>query len=269
MGWIDEVRIETPEQIDMGLELAGLGTRFVGQMFDWLIKILVTFFLALVGILAASLGGFTVRLEHTTPIATALIIGVLYILWFGYDLLYEAVRNGQTPGKRVAGIRVIREGGAPVDFRAAAVRNLLGLADLLPGFYVLGAIIILISSKRQRLGDLAAGTIVVRERVLAAPAETAASVQEFASPDYAFSARHLAACEPNDQHVLRSFLRRQAKMAPAPRDRLASRLAVAFLEKTAYEPPRPLTDGWEATVFLASLLRDLAAYEGRQRSGER
>ena len=147
------------------------------------------------------------------PIALALLIGVVYLLWFGYDLLYEAVRNGQTPGKRVAGIRVIREGGAPVDFRAAAVRNLLGLADLLPGFYVLGAIIILVTPKRQRLGDLGAGTIVVRERVLAAPAETDAAVQEFASADYAFTAGQLAACVPNDQHVLRSFLRRQAKMA--------------------------------------------------------
>jgi uncharacterized RDD family membrane protein YckC len=263
MGWTDEVRIETPEQIDMGLELAGLGTRFVAQLFDWVIKVLVTFFLVLAGVLAASLAGLTVQMDHLSPIALAVLVGVLFVLWFGFDLLYEATRNGQTPGKRMAGIRVIREGGAAVTFQAAAVRNLLGLADLLPGFYVLGAVIILFTPKRQRLGDLAAGTIVVRERVLAAPAETEAAVQEFASPDYAFTARHLAACVPNDRHVLRSFLRRQDKMAPAARDRLACRLAATFVEKTGYELPRPLTDGWEATVFLASLLRDLRDHDGR------
>lgn len=257
MGWTDELRIETPEQIDMGLELAGLGTRFVGQMFDWLIKVLITFVLAVVAILTAALAGYALPRDHLSPIALAMLIGVVYVLWFGYDLLYEAIRNGQTPGKRVAGIRVIREGGAPVDFRAAAVRNLLGLADLLPGFYVLGAIIMLVTPKRQRLGDLAAGTIVVRERVLAAPSETETAVKDLASDEYVFTARHLAACVPNDQHVLRSFLRRHAKMEPTARDRLARRLAETFVEKTAYQVPRPLNDGHEATVFLASLLRDL------------
>jgi uncharacterized RDD family membrane protein YckC len=262
MGWTDEVRIETPEQIDMGLELAGLGTRFVAQMYDWVIKILITIFLAVAVVLVVSLAGLTIQLEHMTPMAIALLIGVAFLIWLGYDLLYEAARNGQTPGKRTARIRVIHEGGAPVTFQAAAIRNLLGLADSLPGFYVLGAIIILVTPKRQRLGDLAAGTIVIRERVVAAPAETEAAVKELASPDFAFTAHQLAGCSPNDRHVLRSFLRRQAKMAPVARDSLARRLAASFVQKTAYQPPRPLNDGFEATMFLASLLRDLQEHDG-------
>jgi hypothetical protein len=194
----------------------------------------------------------------------ALLLGAGYLVWLGYDIFYEAVRNGQTPGKRYAGIRVIRDGGAPLDFRSAAVRNLLALADLLPGFYILGAVFVLLTPKRQRLGDLAAGTIVIRERVAAAPAETEAVVADIASPDYAFTARQLAACSPNDRHVLRSFLRRLETLEQEASDRLASRLAATFVEKMSYEPPRPLHDGWEATVFLASLYRDLQEHDRRR-----
>jgi uncharacterized RDD family membrane protein YckC len=263
MAWSDEVRIETPEQIDVGLELAGLGTRFVAQLLDWIIKVIVTAVLAVVGVLAAGLLGFGQQLEHIPWVVAAVLVGAAYLLWLGYDLFYEAVRNGQTPGKRYANIRVIRDGGAPVDFQAAAVRNLLGLADLLPGLYILGAVLVLLTPKRQRLGDLAAGTIVIRERVAAAPTETDAVVADLASPDYAFTARHLAACGPNERHVLRSFLRRLDTMDEAATDRLASRLAATFVEKMSYQPPRPLHDGYEATVFLASLYRDLQEHDRR------
>jgi uncharacterized RDD family membrane protein YckC len=257
MQWTDEVRLETPEQIDVNLELAGLGTRFVAQLYDWIIKILLSAVLVILALICAGLLGYEPQFERTKPLVLALVLGGLYLLWLGFDIYYEATHNGQTPGKRHAGIRVIRDGGAPLDFQAAAVRNLLGLADYLPSFYVLGAIIVLLTPRRQRLGDLAAGTIVVRERTLAAPAETAEVVQRIASEEYAFTAQHLAGCSANDRNILRSFLQRLETMEADSRARLALQLANTFLQKTGYQPAQPIHSGEQATVFLASLLRDL------------
>ena len=263
MRWTDELRLETPEQIDVGLELAGLGTRFVAQLLDWLIKLLVSGVLILAAAVTAALLGFTTFIERGGPLLAALAVGALYLLWLGYDIYYESVHNGQTPGKRHAGIRVIREGGAPLDFQAACVRNLLGLADLLPGFYVLGAVLVLLTGRRQRLGDLAAGTIVIRERVLTAPAEMEEVVRQWAAEEYQFTARHLEGCARDDRHVLCSFLARQDRMDAQGRDRLAHRLAALYLRKTSYQPPRPIQGGDEATAFLASLYRDLLEYDRR------
>jgi uncharacterized RDD family membrane protein YckC len=263
MRWTDDVRLETPEQITVDLELAGLGSRFVAQMVDWLLKILFSGLLVIAVVIAGGLLGFSQQIEHASVLVQALAVAALYLLWLGFDIYYEAVHNGQTPGKRHAGIRVIRDGGAPLDFQAAAVRNLLGLADMLPWFYVLGAVIVLLTPKRQRLGDLAAGTVVVRERTLAAPGETVAAVEQHATDDFAFTTRHLAQCTPNDRHVLRSFLQRLETIRGKERDKLAVRLAGTFAQKTAYELPQPLATGDRATAFLASLFRDLDEHARR------
>jgi uncharacterized RDD family membrane protein YckC len=263
MQWTDELRLETPEQIDVNLELAGLGSRFVAQFVDWMLKLLFSGLLVIAVIIAAGLLGYSQQIEHATVFVQALAVAALYLLWLGYDIYYEAVHNGQTPGKRHAEIRVIRDGGAPLDFQAAAVRNLLGLADLLPAFYILGAVLILFTPRRQRLGDLAAGTIVVRERALTAPGETAEAVKRLATDEYAFTARHLAGCTPNDRHVLRSFLQRLDTLTGKSRDRLALQLAKTFLQKTGYEPAQPILTGDRAAAFLASLFRDLDEHARR------
>src|SRR5206468_13021288 len=115
--------------------------------------------------LAAAFLGLAGQLENASPLVVAAGVVAGFLLWMAYDIYFEALHGGQTPGKKVAGVRVIGDGGGPIDFRAACVRNLLGLADALPVFYVLGAVLILVTGRRQRLGDLAAGTVVVRERV--------------------------------------------------------------------------------------------------------
>src|SRR5262245_54204412 len=109
MQWADEVRIETPEQIDVALEVAGLGSRFVAKVIDWLIKwgtmLLATL---LVLLLAAFSGG--APWEKVAPVMlAALLVALFYAFFLGYDIYFEVQQNGQTPGKRRAGIRVIRE----------------------------------------------------------------------------------------------------------------------------------------------------------------
>src|SRR5436190_21761713 len=100
MQWSDEVRIETPEQIDVELELAGLGTRFLAQLTDWLLKVVLSAVLAIVVGIAAGLLGFSGLIESGSKLMLALGVALLYFLWLGFDIFYEARYNGQTPGKR-------------------------------------------------------------------------------------------------------------------------------------------------------------------------
>ena len=82
-----------------------------------------------------------------------------FALIFFYDVLFEVLGRGRTPGKRASGLRVVAPGGRPITFARSAVRNLLRLIDILPGFYAVGMTVIFITTKNQRIGDLAAGAM--------------------------------------------------------------------------------------------------------------
>jgi uncharacterized RDD family membrane protein YckC len=257
MHWSDEVHIETPEQIEVSLEVAGIGSRFVAQVVDWLIKWSILLVVVVVALVAAGLLGVALSDNTLSYLLAALVIALFYAFLLAFDIYFEVRHNGQTPGKKLAGIRVLREGGAPLDFRSACVRNLLGMADFLPVFYLLGGFLVMVSSRGQRLGDMAAGTIVIRERTLQPPTELNATIQKFASEEFQFTADHLSACSAEDRFILRSFFQRAEEMEERPREQLALRLTNAFLQKLAYQPDEPIADGFRAETFLASLYRDL------------
>jgi uncharacterized RDD family membrane protein YckC len=255
MRWVDEHRIETPEQIDINLEMAGLGSRFFAQVVDWLIQIACLLALFLLGLVLFALLGLEPDIR-SDQIAVIIVIALaVYMLMLGYDIYFEARHNGQTPGKKYARIRVMRQDGGPIDFRAAAVRNLLGFADFLPMFYLLGAFLILATKRGQRLGDLAAGTIVTRERGAGdVPDEPVKAIDRFASDEYHFASDQLRACTPEDRNVLRAFLRRYARMDGKARGRLAEKLADQYLARIG--APEGVIDVI-AETYLASLYRDL------------
>jgi uncharacterized RDD family membrane protein YckC len=257
MQWADEVRIETPEQIEVSLEIAGIGSRFVAQVMDWLIKWSIVLVAVLLAAVAAGMLGAALSEKTISYLLAALIIALFYAFLLGFDIYFEVRHNGQTPGKKIAGIRVLREGGAPLDFRSACVRNLLGLADFLPTFYLLGGFLVMLSSRGQRLGDMAAGTIVIRERAMRPPTELHAMIGKTAGEEFHFTADQLNACSANDRYILRSFFQRAEEMAEGPREQLALRLSETFLQKLAYQPAAPIADGFRAEAFLASLYRDL------------
>src|SRR5204862_7288871 len=98
-------------------------------------------------------------------------IGMLlsFMLFFGYFLFFETRWNGQTPGKKVTGARVMKDGGFPIDLRAAVVRNIVRLLDLMPGPYAIGVAAAFFSAEYKRVGDYAAGTVVIRERPRSGP----------------------------------------------------------------------------------------------------
>ncbi|MCX8053655.1 MAG: RDD family protein, partial [Armatimonadetes bacterium] len=152
-------RVTTPENVTIIYELAGLGSRGGAALVD----------LALQGIMiaAATLVRYLLVVRYGKwPGATwpnALLGIVIFLIIYGYYVYFEFVWNGQTPGKRLFRLRTVREGGIPVDLACAALRNLVRIVDFLPLMYGLGAIVILASSTNKRLGDYAAGTIVVKE----------------------------------------------------------------------------------------------------------
>jgi uncharacterized RDD family membrane protein YckC len=254
MDWSDELQIETPEQVDVSLEIAGLGSRLVAWVTDGLIKIGFLIVLFLVGWILLALVGLKAGVGQ--PVAILLVV-LVFLFLIGYGIYFELWHNGQTPGKKRAGIRVIREGGAPLDFGAACIRNLLALADFLPFSYLVGGLLVLLTKQGQRLGDIAAGTIVIRERALGLPGDPMKEVERFATDELAFTADQLAACRPEDRHVLRSFFQRYRELDRQARKRLAVRLADEFCQKTSYQRRLPLSTDEEARAFLASLYRDL------------
>jgi len=256
MSWAEDHRIETPEQIDLGLELAGPGSRAVGQVLDWLVKLATVALFGLGILLVVFLVGSNVPDPVTWYILGAGVFVLFFVYWVGYDIYYEGCRNGQTPGKKYVGIRVVRAGGGPIDVRAAAIRNIVGLADFLPVGYLVGGVLMLLNKHAQRLGDMAADTIVVREREETAPVERPAVIDELATTAYAFSREQLSRLTPTDRHVLESYFARCEGLPRTVRYQLSQRLLNTFLEKTSY-PLDPTLDE-DAEPFLASLCRDLA-----------
>ncbi len=160
----DVVTIETPEHVLFEYELAGLGSRLVAAMLDLLFigltlgALLAIFFLAAGGL---SLGG--AGADSALWMVALGVLAAFVTLW-GYPILFELFMRGQTPGKRIVGLRVIREGGYALTPAAVVVRNLMRLADWLPGAYFLGILVMILHPRYKRIGDIVAGTIVIRER---------------------------------------------------------------------------------------------------------
>lgn len=140
--------IETPEGTDLPLTPAGLGARSVAYVLDFLIYIGVLIGLGIVTSFFGSLGW------------AANVIGGFLIFWF-YPVYFEVWRKGQTPGKKYMKLLVINEDGTPITFAASTLRNLLRVVDALPAFYCTAIVCSILSNKFQRLGDIAAQTLVV------------------------------------------------------------------------------------------------------------
>lgn len=236
--------IATPEGVDIELTLAGVGSRFVATFVDQLLQSAVLLALALAGTLAGvggggggGSGGGSSELDgggdDVALAAVAVTALLLFAVQFGYHVLFETLASGRTPGKRWTGLRVVTTGGGPVSFLTSVVRNLLRLVDLLPGFYGVAIVSVLASNRNQRLGDMAAGTLVVRERSGGRTVDrrrlrrkTARSVRLIPgppSPD--IGTWDVASVTAEELATVRRFLERRTTLTPESRSRLARELA--------------------------------------------
>lgn len=224
--------IQTPEGVDLMLTLAGVGSRFASAIVDYLIQAALLVALALLLFGGVSIGGG----DSGSGVLIAAYAIASFLVFVGYDITFEVLNSGQTPGKRMNGLRVVRTEGQPVNFVTSAIRNVLRVIDWLPFSYAAGALSILVTSRNQRIGDVAAGTIVVRARrpgptpVATATSHAAPAPTELAGWDTtAITAEELAA--------VRSFLERRNGLELGARNALAATLASGLRGKVAGVPP--------------------------------
>jgi uncharacterized RDD family membrane protein YckC len=161
----DELNIDTPEQVGLSYSVAGIGSRFVALLLDTLL-ILAFYTVAFIGLALIFSGAARMgtRMDLAGKWVLALVVLLNFLLFWGYFSLFEAFWHGQTPGKRALKLRVIKDSGRQITFFESLARNLLRLVDFLPGMYLAGVITMLCNHHNKRLGDLAAGTLVVHER---------------------------------------------------------------------------------------------------------
>jgi uncharacterized RDD family membrane protein YckC len=227
------VQFVTPENIEVSYELAGIGSRFIATLIDHFIQLAIIMALAL-GSLIFMRGAASIHAVFAGEMALwveALLILAVFCILFGYFIFFELLWAGRTPGKRLAGLRVVRDGGWPIDPYAAIVRNIVRMVDILPPFYGAGLLSIFFSGEYKRLGDYAAGTLVIKER---APGQFGTRRPGPASPPVAYFMALLKSTDAltaEEFQAVRRFAARRYELAPPIQARIAMRLALPLMQK--------------------------------------
>lgn len=173
--WLqEEYTIDTPENVTFGYAVAGIGSRFIGAMIDTVIIALSLFLLNLLlglvlelvdgGNAVSTMFGVTQELSWIGGIVIAIYVLLNFLLFMGYYVMFELIWNGQTVGKRLAKVRVVRLNGNAAGFLEIVIRNLLRIVDFLPMAYGVGLLVMFFNRHARRLGDFAAGTIVIKDQ---------------------------------------------------------------------------------------------------------
>ena len=267
-----EILVVTPENIEIEYELAGIGSRFLANLLDTLLQMAIYAGIWIVGLIVAAIVAFSASAFSRAlgaffseiQIALALIAGFL-VLW-GYFIWFETVWNGQTPGKRQMGLRVIRDGGYPINVYAAIVRNLIRVMDGMPvialGLILIGSfgkqplmgamgglcilipvLCLLLSDRYQRLGDFVAGTMVVKQRAPRVPTLEALAPPPRVLPEhlapYALAdiGRHVYEMTVPEYRAVRHYIDRRWQLPPQVQQIAAMRLAVPLMQRLGIIPP--------------------------------
>lgn len=263
-GFADQLNIDTPEQVELEFAVAGLGSRFVAVLLDHLIQVGFYF---VFGIFAAiALGSLGDHINLMGKWFIAMFIAANFLLIWGYYTLFEAFWHGQTPGKHIMKLRVIKDSGRQITLFEAMSRNLLRIVDYLPALYLVGVITMLCTKRHQRLGDLAAGTIVVHERsdeqplliergtsIMPAPMAprfdpiALAAAQSLGS----LPADAVAKLGPDDLLLVESFFARALDLSLQTRTEIAGRIAAQMARKMNVEVPQGNPERFLETIAYA------------------
>jgi uncharacterized RDD family membrane protein YckC len=234
--------IDTPELVALEFPLAGIGSRFIAILIDYGLQFAA--FIVLVLGMMLFLPSMQKFESTSAKWAIAILILIPFLLHWGYFTLFEGLWHGQTPGKRVAKIRVIRQSGRAITIFESLSRNLVRAIDFLPAFYVVGSISIFVTHRNQRLGDLVAGTLVVHEgqthdhavantRMFTQVAPQAAAVPRVTS----IPADALGRLGEADLQAIETFLERRLDMTLEVRQSLAMRLVASTTARMNVPPP--------------------------------
>ncbi len=283
-----EILVVTPENIEIEYELAGIGSRFLANLLDTLLQIaiytglwIVVGIVALVLSLSASAFSKTLGVFFGEISVAFALIAAFAILW-GYFIWFETRWNGQTPGKRQLGLRVIRDGGYPINIFAAIIRNLVRVMDGMPlvavglvmfgvfghepGLAAMGGLCILLpvlclllSGRYQRIGDFVAGTMVVKQRAPRVPTLEALAPPPRVLPEhlaaYALAdiGRQVYEMTVPEYRAVRHYIDRRWQLPPQMQQIAAMRLAVPLMQRLGIVPPSGVT-----SVNYADFLEYLA-----------
>jgi uncharacterized RDD family membrane protein YckC len=240
----DNLIIDTPEQTSLEFPLAGIGSRFLAMAADTAIQAavgLLIFFAVLI-----TLPGLTLFGMAGAQWVLALVIIAGFLLYSAYFAFFEIVWNGQTPGKRYAQLRVMKDDGRPISPYDAIARNLLRIVDSMPGFYGVGVLSVLFSKQSKRLGDFVAGTVVVHETALE-------GVRPFAETrvDESLPAFDASSITVDELRLIETFIQRRDSLDPGLRGNMALQIADKIGEKLQVK-----VYGWPRTEnFLEAVLQ--------------
>jgi uncharacterized RDD family membrane protein YckC len=225
----EQLKIDTPEQIALELPLAGIGSRFLAIAIDTLIQAALYFITALIFLVAMPLGfsafNFLPRL-----IGPAMAIFIGFVIYWAYFAIFEILWSGQTPGKRFAGIRVIKDSGRPINAFEAVGRNLMRAVDAMPGIYGVGLVCMMCNRQSRRLGDFVAGTVVVHEKPTEEVRPTWSTSSESSSATLALG--HATA---DDLALIETYLSRRWELEKLVRLNTAIQIADRIKAKTGLE----------------------------------
>jgi uncharacterized RDD family membrane protein YckC len=257
------LEVETPESVEIAYEIAGLGSRFLAAIIDtfcifcYLWAVVYVVFIVAAAALVIGAGTFA------SDLALALAIFLVFLTIWGYYILLETIWDGQTIGKRTLKIRVVKATGYPIGFMEAFIRNMVRFVDFLPTLYGVGAVSMFASRQSRRLGDYAAGTVVIKERrpvklsdVRALGLEPAVGQAVTASSEAALGIElprprphdlghvdpdelewDVRALLPADMQVLRAYLEREPALPPDARKRVGGDIASRVARKIGAREP--------------------------------
>jgi uncharacterized RDD family membrane protein YckC len=252
----DQIKVDTPEQIALEFPLAGIGSRFMALALDTVLQALL-YTAGIFALVAASKFGAKLPFSFSwisASWAPALLILFLFCIYWGYFAFFEIVWKGKTPGKRIAGIRVIKDSGRALNVYEVIGRNLLRAVDALPTLYIVGIVTMMISRKNQRLGDFLVGSIVVHDK----------RVEEI-RPDWtsagttALPGTQLSKITPDELVLIETYLQRRESLEYGVRDTTANKIATLITQKTGIEraADQSLDEFLES---IAKQTRDSAAF---------
>lgn len=224
--------ISTPENVDLHLEVAGVGNRLLAQSVDCLIQMAVGFFII---ILAIALAVFI----YNSPLDTKsknlgygvlAMVAILFIFFMqnAYFIIWEGAWKGQTPGKKLAEIRVIEQNGQPIGWSGSLIRNLMRVVD---SVFLLGMVVMLFDKNERRLGDLCAGTIVIRER----QAVMTDSAIKLSFNQTADGSLDIGRVSPSEYDLLVDYLKRRTNLTKTARPKVARQMYDHFARKLMLE----------------------------------
>ena len=244
--------IQTPENVAFGYQIAGIGSRFLASLLDTLIVGLLQIVILVVLTLVIRAFDSSAFADQISAWVYAIFGLVAAIFYWGYYVFFEMLWNGQTPGKRWVGLRVIRSDGTPITLSEALIRNLARLVDFLPAAYGIGIVTMFIDKQSRRLGDLAAGTLVVQARAPITMQDLAVKRTVHLRPwaNVSLEGFPVERLTNNDLSLIENFLLRRDQLTH--RESLAIQILNTLHQRL--DVPLPTLSKAEAEDMLAAIL---------------